>query len=53
MVTVQVVGSGFSIASEGQAMAPGMEGQDVKVRFDSGRVVTGRAVGERRVEVLL
>lgn len=53
MVTVQVVGSGFAIASEGQAMAPGMEGQDVKVRFDSGRVVTGRAVGERRVEVLL
>ncbi|MET0519437.1 MAG: flagellar basal body P-ring formation chaperone FlgA [Burkholderiaceae bacterium] len=52
-VTVQVLGSGFAIASEGQAMAPGMEGQDVKVRFESGRIVTGRAVGERRVEVLL
>ncbi len=53
--TVQVLasGEGFSIQSEAQAMGPGIEGQEVKVRFESGRVAAGRAVGERRVELLL
>lgn len=53
--TVQVLasGEGFSIQSEAQALAPGIEGQEVKVRFESGRVAAGRAVGERRVELLL
>ena len=38
--TVQVlaVGAGFSVASEAQAMSAGIEGQDVRVRFESGRV---------------
>ncbi len=52
-VQVKVSGDGFAIASEGQAMAAGLEGQDVKIRMENGRMVTGRAVGERRVEVLL
>jgi flagella basal body P-ring formation protein FlgA len=52
-VVVRAVGPGYAIASEGQALTPGLEGHDVKVRFDSGRTVTGRAVGERSVEVLL
>ena len=52
-VQVRVVGDGFSIASEAQAMGAGIEGQDVKVRFESGRVASGRAVGERRVELQL
>jgi flagellar basal body P-ring formation protein FlgA len=52
-VVVRAVGPGFTIAGEGQAMTPGLEGHDVKVRFESGRTVTGRAVGERSVEVLL
>ncbi|HEV6968154.1 flagellar basal body P-ring formation chaperone FlgA [Roseateles sp.] len=53
--TVQVlaVGEGFSAASEAQALGPGLEGQAVRVRFESGRVASGRAVGERRVELLL
>ena len=53
--TVQVlaVGPGFSVASEAQAMSAGIEGQDVRVRFESGRVASGRAVGERKVELLL
>ena len=53
--TVQVlaVGPGFSAASEAQAMSAGIEGQEVRVRFESGRVASGRAVGERRVELLL
>jgi flagella basal body P-ring formation protein FlgA len=52
-VQVQAVGEGFSVASEAQALGPGLEGQDVRVRFESGRVASGRAVGERRVELLL
>jgi len=52
-VTVMVTGPGYSVAGEGQAMAMGLEGQIVKVRFENGRIITGRAVGERRVEVLL
>ena len=53
--TVQVlaVGPGFSVASEAQALSAGIEGQDVRVRFDSGRVASGRAVAERRVELAL
>lgn len=52
---VQVVarGSGFSVSGEAQALGPGLEGQPVRVRTESGRVLAGIAVGERRVEVLL
>lgn len=52
-VMVQATGPGYAVAGEGQAMAPGLEGQDVKIRFENGRTVTGRAIGDRRVEVLL
>ncbi|MFG6459177.1 flagellar basal body P-ring formation chaperone FlgA [Roseateles sp. BYS96W] len=52
-VQVSAVGDGFAVSSEAQAMGAGIEGQDVRVRFESGRVVSGRAVGERRVEVAL
>lgn len=53
--TVQVlaVGPGFSVASEAQALSAGLEGQEVRVRFESGRVASGRAVAERRVELSL
>lgn len=53
--TVQVlaVGPGFAVASEAQALSAGLEGQEVRVRFESGRTASGRAVGERRVELLL
>jgi flagella basal body P-ring formation protein FlgA len=51
--TVRIVasGDGFSITAEGQALSAGLEGQAARVRTDSGRVLVGRAVGERRVEV--
>jgi len=52
-VTVVAAGEGFSIATEAQALSPGMEGQTVRVRTGSGRVVQGIPVGERRVEVRL
>lgn len=52
-VRVTALGSGYAVAGEGQALQAGLEGQDVRVRFENGRIVTGRPVGERRVEVLL
>ena len=53
MVKVRALGQGYAVEGEGRALNPGIEDQDVRVRFDSGRVVTGRAKGERTVEFLL
>ena len=52
-VTVLAQGNGFSVAGEAQALNPGIEGQPVRVRTESGRVLTGLPVGERRVELAL
>lgn len=52
-VTLVAVGAGFAIEGEGQAMTPGLEGQTVRVRTASGRIVVGTPSGERRVEVPL
>ena len=46
-------GSGWRINGEGQALAAGVEGQSVRVRTESGRVVSGVPVAERLVEVVL
>jgi len=53
--TVQVLaaGPGFSVAAEARALSAGIEGQDVRVRFENGRTASGRAVAERRVELAL
>jgi flagella basal body P-ring formation protein FlgA len=53
--TVQVValGQGFSVSGEGLALGDGVDGQRVRVRTESGRVVSGIAAGKRRVEVAL
>ena len=53
--TVQIVaqGSGFAVSGEGQALSAGIEGQPVRVRTESGRIVTGLAAGQRRVELSL
>jgi flagellar basal body P-ring formation protein FlgA len=53
--TVRIVagGSGWRIHGEGQALNPGLEGQPVRVRTESGRIVSGLATGERLVEVSL
>ena len=53
--TVRVVasGAGFALESEAQALSNGIEGQPARVRTESGRVLTGQPVGERRVEVAL
>jgi flagellar basal body P-ring formation protein FlgA len=52
-VQVLASGRGYAVAGEGLAMEPGLDGQDVKIKFENGRTLIGRAVGERRVEVLL
>jgi flagella basal body P-ring formation protein FlgA len=53
--TVRVItaGSGFAISADGQALGAGIDGRSVKVRIEGGRVVSGRATAERRIEVTL
>jgi flagella basal body P-ring formation protein FlgA len=53
--TVRIVagGSGWHIRGEGQALGPGVEGQVVRVRTESGRIISGMAVADRQVEVAL
>ena len=53
--TVQILarGDGFAVSGEGQALSPGVEGQPVRVRTESGRILTGVPVAERRVELSL
>ena len=52
-VRIIAVGPGYAISSEGQAQSPGLDGQSARVRTDSGRVVTGIATGDRRIELAL
>lgn len=52
-VRVDARGLGFSISAEGQALTPGLEGQTARVRTDNGRVLTGKVVAERQLEVKL
>jgi flagella basal body P-ring formation protein FlgA len=49
-VRIQVVGQGFVIQAEGQALAAAADGQPVRVRTDSGRILSGLLRG-RTVEV--
>lgn len=53
--TVQVVarGAGFSVSGVALALAPGVAGQRVRVRTESGRVLSGMPVAPNRVEVQL
>jgi flagella basal body P-ring formation protein FlgA len=52
-VRIVAVGPGYAVSSEGQALGPGLEGQSARVRTEGGRIVTGVAAGERRIEVAL
>ena len=45
--------SGGESGGEGQALNDGVEGRPVRVRTETGRVVSGRATGDRRIEVAL
>ena len=50
-VQITAIGPGFRVSGEGQALGPGLEGQTARVRTDSGRVVVGLPVAERRLEL--
>ena len=52
-VKVVAVGDGFSLEGVGQALTNGVEGQPARVRTEGGRIVTGVAAGERRLELTL
>lgn len=51
--TVRVVasGPGWSASTEGQAMNPGIEGQLVRVKVDSGKLLVGRPTADGWVEI--
>ena len=53
--TVRVIarGAGYSVSGEGQALTRGLDGESARVRTAGGRVVTGTAVAENRVEIPL
>jgi flagella basal body P-ring formation protein FlgA len=52
-VRIQASGPGFSIAGEGQALGPGVEGKSVRVQTENGRVLLGKPISDRCVEVVL
>ena len=52
-VRLTAIGPGFAVQSEGVALNPGVEGQTVRIRTESGRTLTGMPVGVREVEVTL
>lgn len=53
MVRVTALGPGWSVVTEGQAIGAGIEGQNVNVRTEAGRLLSGRPTGDRQVEVTL
>lgn len=52
-VHVTAVGPGWSVETEGQAVGAGIEGQNVNVRTEAGRLLSARPIGDRQVEVTL
>lgn len=52
-VQVWARGEGFTVSGEATSLGPGLEGQVVRVRTDNGRILSGRAVGAGRVELIL
>lgn len=53
VVRIVATGKGWRISSEGLALAPGIEGRQVRVRAESGRVISGIPVAERLIEIPL
>ncbi len=52
-VRLLLSGDGFAVQAQGQALAPGLEGQATRVRVENGRILQAWPVGERQAEVLL
>lgn len=52
-VAVVAQGQGYAVSGEAQALGNGVEGQPVRLRTQSGRIITAMPVGTRRVELPL
>lgn len=52
-VRVAAQGPGFTITSDGQAMAAGVVGQSTQVKMDNGRILSGIVVDSRTVKISL
>lgn len=52
-VRVVAQGTGFQITSDGQALSAGVLGQLVKIRMDSGRIMSGLVLDARTVRIEL
>jgi flagella basal body P-ring formation protein FlgA len=52
-VRIQASGAGYSVEGVGQALGPGVEGKSVRVQTENGRVLLGKPVSDRCVEVVL
>ena len=52
-VRVTALGPGWQVVTEAQAIGAGVEGQTVRVRTESGRLLNTRPTGDRQVEVAL
>ena len=53
IVRIDARGAGFAISTDGTALGVGLEGQAVRVKTESGRIVSAWPVGARRVELSL
>lgn len=51
LVKVIYLGTGFTVASEGKALAAAGAGQSVRVQMESGRIISGTAREGRQVEL--
>jgi flagella basal body P-ring formation protein FlgA len=52
-VKIIVQGVGFSIRTDGMALAQAEAGQKVRVKLDNGRILQGVALPGQRVEIKL
>jgi flagella basal body P-ring formation protein FlgA len=52
-VRVLAVGVGFEVAGRAQAISAGVVGQSVRVRMDSGQVLSGTVMDEHTVKILI
>lgn len=53
MVRLVAVGAGYAISADAQALGAGVEGRPVRVRVESGRILSGLPTADRRVELAL
>ena len=52
-VRVVVQGPGYAVASSGQAMSAGAQGQNVRVRMANGRIIGGTVLEDGTIEATL